>query len=197
MTKSSPSHDIDVLKKELLGMFGHIQRFRKELATIRHPGTDQQDHFDKMADQLDAVVEATEAATDSIMTAMEEIEALVGQVRSRVKDPEALTALDAIGDKTAAVFEACSFQDLTGQRVTKVVESMKFVEERVNALIRIWGRDELSKVVVEINDAKDAERRMLHGPQRKGKGVSQDEVDKMFAEPEMALNQDDIDKLFG
>lgn len=59
------------------------------------------------------------------------------------------------------------------------------------------GRDELSKVVVEMNDAKDAERRMLHGPQRKGKGVSQDEVDKMFAEPEMALNQDDIDKLFG
>ncbi len=195
------NNEVKVLKRELLSMFGHIQRIRKELAAIG-PGTTDDDHFAKMADQLDAIVESTEEATNDIMTNMEEIDGLVSEVKGKVKDPEAAATLDKITDKVNAVFEACSFQDLTGQRVTKVVKSLQFIEERVNTIIRTWGREELEKVVVELNKQdEDPDKALLNGPQRKGAGVSQDEVDKLFgggdAAPKVEFNQDDIDKLFG
>ena len=54
-------------------------------------------------------------------------------------DAKANETLDRIDEKIQSVFEACAFQDITGQRVTKVVRLIKYVEERVNALIAIWG----------------------------------------------------------
>lgn len=191
--------DVRILKRELVGMFGHIQRIRRELASIRTPGHEDDDHFSKMADQLDAIVESTEDATNSIMSNAEEIEDLVGKAKARIGDNETNALLDQVTDKVNAMFEACSFQDLTGQRVTKVVRSLKFIEERVNTLIKMWGRDELAKVVVEIQE-QDADKKLLNGPQRKGEGVTQDDVDAMFgasAPPKLEFDQNDIDKLFG
>ena len=79
----------------------------------------------------------------------------------------------------------------TGQRISKIVNSMKFVEDRIKAVILTWGRDELTKVVVEIKkEETDPDKALLHGPQLPGQGVSQADVDRM-------LGQDAIDKLFG
>lgn len=192
------SNDVKVLKRELVGMFGHIQRIRRELAAISRPSEKQEgDHFFQMSDQLDAIVESTEEATNEIMTNVEEIQDLIGNIRESCEKGGVQSDLDSIADKANRVFEACSFQDLTGQRVTKVVHSLKFIEERVNALIRMWGKDELEKVVVEINQDRDPEAALLNGPQRKGKGVSQHDVDQMLGEPKIELDQNDIDKLFG
>ena len=80
----------------------------------------------------------------------------------------------------AAVFEACSFQDITGQRVSKVVKSVSYVEERINALFGIWGKDELENVDVEPAREKTADETLVHGPQLAGEGISQDEIDKLF-----------------
>ncbi len=79
-----------------------------------------------------------------------------------------------------AVFEACSFQDITGQRVSKVVKSVTYVEERINALIKIWGKAELEKVDVEPEREKTADEKLMHGPQLAGEGISQDEIGKLF-----------------
>lgn len=192
------SEDVRILKRELVGMFGHIQRIRRELASIRTPGHEDADHFAKMSDQLDAIVESTEEATNSIMSNAEEIEDMVGKVKARVADAEAHALLDQVSERVNAMFEACSFQDLTGQRVTKVVRSLKFVEERVNTLIRMWGREELAKVVVDIQET-DPDKSLLNGPQRKGEGVTQADVDQMFSDapPKLEFDQNDIDKLFG
>ena len=70
-----------------------------------------------------------------------------------------------------------------------MVNTLKFVEERVNSIILTWGRDELTKVVVEIKE-EDPDKKLLNGPQLAGKGVTQADVDKM-------MGQDAIDKLFG
>ncbi len=66
----------------------------------------------------------------------------------------------------------------------------------MNTIIRTWGREELEKVVVDLKE-EDPDQKLLHGPQRKGAGVSQSDVDKMFDAPKIEFNQDDIDKLFG
>jgi chemotaxis protein CheZ len=190
--EASNIQDLLVLKKELVGLFGHLQKIRKELAALNPPGAP--DHFGSMSEQLDAIVDATEGATNTIMENVEGIDSLMNDARAYCQGGKLGDIFDQVTAHVNSVFEACSFQDITGQRITKVVNSMKFVEERVNSIIFTWGRDELAKVVVEIKEEKvpeqDAEKALLNGPQLPGQGISQEEVDKMLA-------QTDIDKLFG
>lgn len=182
------AQDLLILKKELVGLFGHLQKIRKELAALNPPGAP--DHFGSMSEQLDEIVHATEGATNSIMESVEGIDNLMTEARTFCQGGKLGEIFDQVTDKVNTVFEACSFQDITGQRVTKVVNSLKFVEERINAIIFTWGRDELTKVVVEIKEDQDPDKKLLHGPQMPGQGVSQADVDKMLAQTE-------IDKLFG
>lgn len=181
----------DRLKRELLGLFGHMTRMRRELASLHGESTQ---NFASMADTLDAIVENTEAASNTILESMEDIDAQLAELRANANEATIATC-DRITDRVNQVFEACSFQDLTGQRITRVVNALKFVEERVNAMIRVWGKEELAQVFDDIQREmeaaapKDADKALLHGPQRSSAAVSQTDIDKMFS-------QDDIDKLF-
>jgi len=194
MSVSKGEADYAHLKRELVGLFGHLQKIRAELAALNPSGS--ADHFNSMSEQLDAIVSATESATNTIMENVEGIDDLMAGAKARTDTPAALAeTFDAVTDRVNQVFEACSFQDITGQRIAKVVNSLKFVEARINAIIITWGREELTKVVVELNqDAQTAEsdpdRHLLHGPQLPGQGLSQTEADTL-------LGQDAIDKLFG
>jgi chemotaxis protein CheZ len=183
----------DLLKKELVGLFGHINKMRRELAALQVP-TSSGEVFSSMADTLDDIVENTEAASNTILESMEQIEDQLGELRAK-GDPEIDAVCDRISERSNAVFEACSFQDLTGQRITRVVNSLKFIEERVNSMVRMWGKEELAKVVDEVtretqSEPVDEDKALLHGPQSNSSAIKQDDVDKMFS-------QDDIDKLFG
>lgn len=183
----------DLLKKELVGLFGHINKMRRELAALQVP-TSSGEVFSSMADTLDDIVENTEAASNTILESMEQIEESLGDLRAK-NDPEIDAVCDRINERSNAVFEACSFQDLTGQRITRVVNSLKFIEERVNSMVRMWGKEELAKVVDEVtretqSEPVDEDKALLHGPQSNSSAIKQDDVDKMFS-------QDDIDKLFG
>ncbi len=190
MNKQTPMTDSGLLKRELVGLFGHLQKIKTELAALNPPGAT--DHFGSMSEQLDAIVGATESATNTIMESMESISELMCEARAIGVDNQPLTQVfDKVEDRVNQVFEACSFQDITGQRISKIVNSMKFVEDRIKAVILTWGKDELTKVVVEIKkEETDPDKALLHGPQLPGQGVSQADVDRM-------LGQDAIDKLFG
>ncbi len=189
----SPQEE-DLLKRELVGLFGHINKMRRELAALQIP-TASGEVFASMADTLDDIVENTEVASNTILNNMEGIEEDLGELRAK-GDPAIDAVCDRITERSNAVFEACSFQVLTGQRITRVVTSLQFIEEKVNSMVRMWGRDELAKVVEEVTretqtDAVlDEDKALLHGPQSAKEAISQADVDKMFS-------QDDIDKLFG
>jgi chemotaxis protein CheZ len=182
----------DRLKKELVGLFGHMNKMRRELAVLQG---DDAGSFVTMADTLDAIIENTETASNAILESMEDIEEMVGELR-KSNDPAVVAVCNRITERGNQVFEACSFQDLTGQRITRVVNSLKFIEERVTSMVRMWGKEELAKVVEEVkreaqpDQSADDEKELLHGPQREGVAHTQDEIDKLFS-------QDDIDKLFG
>jgi len=83
-----------------------------------------------------------------------------------------------------AIMEACSFQDITGQRITKIVRSVKFVEERVDKMVELWGRDEIEAVSASLDLTTEEEERdkRLHlaGPQMADEAISQDEIDSLF-----------------
>lgn len=179
----SDHSDVLILKRELLGLFQHIQKIRKEIAAIRRPGSEpDKDHFSKMSDELDAIVQATETATDTIMTNVEELEDIVNAVRPMLNNAEGRALLDSVPEKTGNIFEACAFQDITGQRITKVVNSLQYVEERVNALIAIWGENQIAHEAPDDQKPIDEYKKYLNGPQLAGHGVSQADVDAMFGE---------------
>jgi chemotaxis protein CheZ len=170
---------MDRLRQELGGLLRYIQRVRQEIAAIHRPA-DEDYQFDSMGEQLDAIVQATEKATNTIMEATESTQDAVAKLRETITDADQIALLDQIVDSGSTVFEACSFQDITGQRVHKVVKSVTYVEERVTALVDIWGEEQLAEVEVPADLEKSADEQLASGPQLEGKGLSQDDIDKLF-----------------
>ena len=119
MSKYESQH----LKSELRSLFNYVQRVRQEIAAIDRPVEDD-NKFGKMGDQLDAIVKATEDATNTIMAMMEKNEDALGKLRASITDPDQVALLDQITENGMNVFQACSFQDITGQRVSKLVKSL-------------------------------------------------------------------------
>ena len=167
-----------VLKRELDGLLRYLQRVRSEIAAIGRP-SDEDHRFESMGEQLDAIVQATADATNTIMESVEKNDELIDEIRKKTKDPAILGMLDKINNNSGDVFEACSFQDITCQRVNKGAKSITYVEERVNSLIDFWGRDELDTVDVEVIE-KTEDESLLNGPQLEGEGLSQDDIDSLF-----------------
>jgi len=166
------------LRSELAALFQYMQRVRTEIAAIHKPA-DEEHNFEKMSDQLDAIVAATENATNNIMATVETNEGLLQQLKDGLDDSAKLELIDQVCANNMGLFEFCSFQDITGQRVTKVVRSLTYVEDKVNALIDAWGKAELENVDVQGLDKTDDEK-LLNGPQHEGEGISQAEIDALF-----------------
>jgi len=78
--------------------------------------------------ELEAVVQATENAANQIMEAAEAI----GSWLQAGGDP---AALQAVTKQVNAIFEACTFQDLTGQRVRRAIEHLQHVETMLSGLM--------------------------------------------------------------
>lgn len=174
------SADIEAegLKNELVGLFKYVQRVREEIAAMALP-TDDDNQFNTMSEQLDIIVKATEEATNTIMGVMEMNDVLVDKLQKMLPDGDGKTTLDELIDNNMQVIQACSFQDLTGQRINKVIKSLSYVEDRVNNLADVWGKDELEKVELKTEE-KTEDEKLLHGPQDPGRGISQDEIDSLF-----------------
>ena len=178
MTKILENLDSERLSENLEALFSYVNRVRTEIASLNQSG-DGEDKFVSMGEQLDGVVEATKDASDSIMEAIEKNNDAVAKLRESIKETELIDLLDTIETSNNAVFEACAFQDITGQRVTKIVKSVTYVEDRVSTLREIWGDDELEKVELAVEEMTEDEK-LLNGPQSKAQAISQDEIDKLF-----------------
>ena len=175
MSKPDISED---LQKEILTLFQYFRRFREEIARINQTDDDG-GHFQNMAEQLDEIISTTEKATDTILENLESIGDVATALRNDGKAEEA----DKIDAAITNSMEACTFQDITGQRVTKIVRSMQFVEERVGAMVDVIGRDEIVDLAKTMGDdelGKELEDALLQGPALEGDGISQDEIDKLF-----------------
>lgn len=185
MPSSSAAASDDQLKAEVVSLVQYIRRFREEIAQMVSRDGDNT-RFQTMSEQLDEIMAATERATHSILERMENVDGLVEEVRG-ADDPDARAALcDKLNEETMQAMEACTFQDITGQRVTKIVRSMKFVEERVNSMVALWGAEAIEEMAEKYRaeaDAADADAdaKLLNGPALPSESsISQDEIDKLF-----------------
>lgn len=172
-------YNLPLIRGELIVLIEHLGRLRRELSAIRHP-SEEDFAFTHMGSQLDAIVQATEDATNTIMESVEKNEALITGLRESIAEQAHLDVLDQVMENDMAIIEACSFQDITGQRVQKVMKSVAFIETRVNALIDIWGRANIEGSESDIEDTRTDDEKLLRGPALEGEAISQDDIDKMF-----------------
>ncbi|GAB3117635.1 protein phosphatase CheZ [Novispirillum itersonii] len=172
--------EVRVLKMELRALANSIQETKREIAHLRARDADT-DRLEVVAGELDAVVGATENATHGILEAAEKIDNIAHTLRAS-PDSYVKQQAEELSDHIMSIYEHSNFQDITGQRITKVVNTLKFVEDRVDRMISIWGQETFQELIAELPEeyTQDDERRLLNGPQLENHGISQDEIDKLF-----------------
>ncbi|MDU6830673.1 MAG: chemotaxis protein, partial [Bradyrhizobium sp.] len=118
------------LKVELDLIHDAINRTKGEIATL-HAKSFNGEEMAKVNGELGAVVGGTEQATQQILEAAEAIDqaaSALGKVDSA--DQQKILS-EEIQERVVSIFEACNFQDLTGQRINKVMTTMKFIEHHI------------------------------------------------------------------
>lgn len=164
---AQPPADITNDIKELADI---IQKTRSELIQARPH--DINDAFIPTAtDELDEVVEETATATDKIMDQCDALQAL--DIPSPYKEQ--------VGEKVTQIFEACSFQDITGQRIRKVVRTLQDIEEKIKHLTTMLGIETDPNATPYV-DGRKGDEALLNGPQLDNQGVSQEDIDKLLAD---------------
>ena len=174
--------EVNLLRTEVRALSRSIHDTKREIKAL---GMNEEDKFSIVTNELDEIVAATERATETILNSAEKIDDLAQQLRQHSPDQFVTQLTDEMLENTIAMFEACNFQDLCGQRTTKVVNSLKFIEERVDKMMEIWGEENFDTVdhpddVQAAEAARLPEGEELHGPAEHGGGISQADIDALF-----------------
>src|SRR5712672_3381278 len=170
------------LKVELDLIHDAINRTKREIAVLHGKSFDGQE-MAKVNGELGAVVGGTEQATQQILEATEAIDQAASAL-AKVTSPDQQRILsEEIQERVISIFEACNFQDLTGQRISKVMATMKFIENHITVMMDIWGGvDAIKSHAPAIVDTREGDARLLNGPKTEGDvgHVSQDDIDALF-----------------
>ena len=111
--------------------------------------------------ELEAVVQTTETAANRIMEAAE---AIGDWLRNGARDAD---SVEAIAQQVNNIFEACTFQDVTGQRIRRAIKHLQHVE---SMLTEIMPQGAAAGPVPDTPE-----------PAAGGPDLFQNDVDKMFA----------------
>ena len=166
-------HELDSLSK-------FIQTARREIADIR-PQDIGDEFIPTATDELDAVVASTEEATGRILDGAEQLITAASEMEEPLQSQ--LTEI------ATNIFEASNFQDITGQRITKVVKALKHIESKIEALVSVLGEEVVRTRKDSVEDdpgtAEDtpaaSDEELLNGPQLPDNAIDQDEIDRLLA----------------
>ncbi len=159
---------------ELDDLATYIDNARAEISALC-PDDIRQSHLPAATDQLDAIVQHTEEATDTILDAVEKIETEAGKFDSPL-----------IIEQVTRIFEACGFQDITGQRISKIVATLKFIEQRLDRFVGVFG-DEIRRgqqhmtQSAEEGSNRESDSPLLQGPQLSTDSNKQEDIDALLA----------------
>jgi chemotaxis protein CheZ len=170
------------LKVELDLIHDAISRTKREIAVLHGKSFDGQE-MAKVNGELGAVVGGTEQATQQILEATEAIDQAATALSKNITPDQQRMLSEEIQERVISIFEACNFQDLTGQRISKVMNTMKFIEQHIYEMMNIWGGvDAIKAHATPIVDTRDDNAKLLNGPKMEGDvgHASQDDIDAMF-----------------
>ena len=161
----------DIICNELLSLKNIIEDLRKQLNAAQADTIGQTD-IPNAKDELDAVVGATEKATTTIMDSCEKI---LAQMAHENHDLIQKTEAEIV-----KIYEACTFQDITGQRITKVIKTLKKIDEQVSSLLEALD-NKLISLGLPGNVETTTPVSLLNGPALPQEAISQDEIDRILA----------------
>ena len=167
------SGDLSATETTLLGEVAALGRTiaaaKQEIAALRVDDIMDRD-IPFATDELDAIVQHTAVATHAILESCE----MLDQAATTVTGDLAATLQDAV----TKIYEACSFQDITGQRITKVVTTLKAIEAKVSQIVTTFGVPAEQR---ETSAAAPAPEGLLNGPQLPSNAMDQSDIDKLLA----------------
>ncbi|MDX2144389.1 MAG: protein phosphatase CheZ [Rhodospirillaceae bacterium] len=171
---AAPGADTASLMAGIRDLSTYIAGMKREIANIS-PDQMKSTLIDPATNELDATVEATAAATNTIMDVAEKLMELSGQIPGDHGGK--------VMDYVTQIFEACTFQDITGQRIRKVITAMRAIEERIAGLAKlVEGVDLPAEAPDKPKLANPFDQSgLLNGPQMAGKGHSQASIDELFS----------------
>ena len=151
--------------------------------------------FSEASTQLGAILQTTEKATESIMglvekhlDATERAAALLDSLENGENRPEIAelrAGNQALGEDLMEIMTTLSFQDLTGQRIKRIVAALRQIEKVVFELYMATGlsmkamEQNPEQSVEEIRQASKARATELKGPQA---ASSQTDVDDLLSQ---------------
>jgi len=157
---------------------------------------DPEELFSETSDQLDAVLRTTEKAAVEIIDIVENLQELQGTVATIVKGFQSggvtkenrrqlKTINDTLGADLQNIMVSLSFQDLTGQRIVKIINSIRQIEKIVQEVMLSTGlmiqqrEEEPEKDFDALSEeAKTEATSKLEGP---SEGTNQGDVDDLLA----------------
>jgi chemotaxis protein CheZ len=175
--------------RELREIAGYIESMRQEIGALQ-ANEIKNSRIPAAGQELSAIVKQTEQATNTIMECAETLMA------ADAKDAAAYKAL--VDQKMLVIFESCSFQDITGQRIAKVVEALQHIEERVARFANVMQAKDLDGILSESEREREERRKrlLLNGPQLEQDAIRQSDVDALIKSDTGASVQAGVDKLF-
>ncbi|MGN7438128.1 MAG: protein phosphatase CheZ [Alcanivorax sp.] len=161
---------LNSILSEMRDLLVVIEETRDELGRAA-PSKIKGEHIPEATDELDAIVNATSEATGTIM---DSCDAIMEQTSAIEGD-----ASEAITAEIMKIYEACSFQDITGQRISKVVTTFHDIEEKIDRLVSVLGIKEIRNIET---DKEMTDEDLMNGPQLPDNAISQEDIDKLLAE---------------
>jgi chemotaxis regulatin CheY-phosphate phosphatase CheZ len=129
---------VDRIRFDLAEMARAIARTKAEIAAIQAPSRDgghDGSQLTQASEALDAIVRTTERATSDILGAAEHVQEVAWTLREAGASHASCDELDR---RATEIYTACSFQDLTAQRTTRIVNTLRYLEARIAAMMGIW-----------------------------------------------------------
>ncbi|NQV82808.1 MAG: protein phosphatase CheZ [Rhodospirillales bacterium] len=185
LEEEPPTASVDEIMAEIHALNEHISSTKNEIAALK-PVDDANSTISTANEELGQVVKATEEAANAILENAEQVDLIVSEIRGKIPegDPDDIGPhIDKLEFIGMELMTACSFQDITGQRITKVVNSLNYIEEHLQKMIEIWNIEHGTANLQEMARPKGDERQdkeLLHGPQSDDAAMGQDDIDAMF-----------------
>jgi chemotaxis protein CheZ len=155
-------------------IYNEIEKISNKIRNVKQevydldPTTISQTIIPGATSELSAVTEATEKSTNIILDSAEYIQSQISNIQDKELSKN-------IGNKVIEIFEACNFQDITGQRINKVIKILEEIDSTLNTIITDFSfKSNESNAKFKAFD----EKKFLNGPQISA--PSQNQIDDLF-----------------
>lgn len=177
----TPALDIDQeLKEDMLVIARSIMDVKKQVLTLQLP-ENSKSKLEEANIELDEIVRTTEEATHRILEAGEAINAVLGRLRKMDCYSSHEEELAEIETQYLNIVMASSFQDITSQRIKKVIAALYFIEYKIGEMMANLGLGIAPTGDNPDIPEKDPDRHLMNGPATPGaESISQDSIDSLF-----------------